>query len=68
MSAQAAERLSELLEVTDIGTAFWTLGVKYDTLSRSLRRQGKTELREKLREWKLQDNERLDQAIGRQWQ
>ncbi len=59
----------EVLEVTDDPRdALEAVGRDYASMRRTLIGAGREDLAEKLRQWKLRDNERLNFALGRQWQ
>lgn len=63
----AAENFEALLEVTDVGEAFWAMGKSYEALRLALKRKNRPDLIEKLAEWKKQDTARLKHAQGRSW-
>lgn len=59
----------DVLEVTgDHRLALEAVGRDYFSMRRTLIKAGKTNLVEQLREWRLRDTERLNYALGRQWQ
>ena len=62
--SRVAQQFEDLLQVADVGEAFFLMGRSYDTLVRALRRAGRQDLAGRLSQWHSEDTKRLRHARG----